>query len=247
MSIVDTIEKPGTISAGSVAELRDITAGYGSTTVLHGISMAIAPRSIVALLGPNGAGKTTLLNTFGGLIRPSGGQILLDDEDVTGLRPAARSAKGACLIPEGRGVFPNLSVRENLLLQAAGRHDAIEIAVDVFPALRHRLRERAGNLSGGQQQMLALARCFTTSPALVMLDEVSMGLAPLIVDQIFEAIGRLARSGVSLLLVEQYVTRALTLADDVYLIDRGRITFHGAPDQVDEDDLMQQYLHIPHQ
>jgi branched-chain amino acid transport system ATP-binding protein len=226
-------------------ELRGVTAGYGAATVLHDVSVAVPKGSVVALLGPNGAGKTTLLRTAGGTIRPSDGSVLLGQSDVTRRAPFERAKAGACLIPEGRGIFANLTVRENLAIQCGSTKSAdYAAALDAFPDLRHKIDVRAGSLSGGQQQMVALSRCFTTGPEVVMLDEVSMGLAPLVIDQIFDALSLLAQSGVALLLVEQYVTRALAIADHVYLIDRGRITFGGPPDAIDEAELVQQYLHI---
>jgi branched-chain amino acid transport system ATP-binding protein len=149
-----------------------------------------------------------------------------------------------CHIPEGRGVFPQLTVRENLLLQApSGAYEvAVERAVDGFPILGDRLSQRAGSLSGGQQQMLALARAYVSDPKLVLLDEVSMGLAPLIVDEIFEFLSRLAQGGVALLLVEQYVSRALGVADYVYLLKRGRVSFAGEPSEVGDDAVYEHYI-----
>ena len=148
-----------------------------------------------------------------------------------------------CLVPEGRGVFPTLSVRENLTLQLpAWRKDgSIEAALDAFPALRGRLKQTAGSMSGGQQQMLSLARSYLCDPKVVLLDEVSMGLAPVVVDEIFEALRHLADSGTALLIVEQYVTRALDMADLAYVLDRGTVAFHGRSDELDADDLMRRY------
>ena len=224
-------------------ELRAIEAGYGETTVLRDVSLAVPPSSVVALLGPNGAGKTTLLKVASGLLRPTAGRILIDDKDVTGM-PAHRVADhGVCLVPEGRGIFPNLSVRENVLLQVASGHkDAIERAVAAFPVIGQRLSQLAGTLSGGEQQMLALARAYVSNPRIVLLDEVSMGLAPKIVDEIFEFLGVLARDGASLLLVEQYVTRALHLADYVYMLSRGRLVFVGEPAELADEDVFVSYL-----
>ncbi|WP_216893153.1 ABC transporter ATP-binding protein [Nocardia alni] len=232
--------------SGLALELTGVTAGYGTTTVLRDVDLAVPPGKVVALLGANGAGKTTVLKTAAGLIRPSAGRIRLGGADVTARTPYQRSHRGLCLVPEGRGVFPNLTVRENIVLlgpQGSAR-DSIEKALTVFPALRGRLGHRAGDLSGGQQQMLALSRCFTGKPDVVLLDEVSMGLAPIVVDQIFEALHALARTGAALLLVEQYIGKALELADHVYLLDRGAISFSGSPAQLDEDELVRRYLHV---
>jgi branched-chain amino acid transport system ATP-binding protein len=227
-------------------EVRDVTAGYAETTVLRGVTIEVREGAIAALLGPNGAGKTTLLRIAAGLMRPTAGAILVGGEDCTRRAPHARAREGLCLIPEGRGVFPHLTVRENLLLQVPpGRDKAgVERGIDAFPVLGDRLGQRAATLSGGQQQMLALARCFVARPKLVLLDEVSMGLAPKIVEEIFEALAKLAAQGVSLLLVEQYVTKALEISDAVYLLNRGEITFSGSPSDLDEDAVMRGYLGI---
>jgi len=226
--------------------LTGVDAGYGGTRVLHAIDLEVAAGSVVALLGPNGAGKTTLLKAASGLLPPRTGTIALKGRDVTSWRPARRSRAGLCLIPEGRGVFPALSVRENLrlLLPAGARRTAVDQALDVFPALRDRQGQRAGSLSGGQQQMLALARAWLADPDVVLLDEVSMGLAPRVVDEIFHALDRLRETGAALLLVEQYVDRALAMADVVYLLDRGRVTFTGPATGLDRDAVLQSYLGI---
>jgi branched-chain amino acid transport system ATP-binding protein len=225
-------------------ELLDISAGYGDTRVLRDVSLWVPPRSVVALLGTNGAGKTTTLRVASGLLAPSSGRLRLDGHDLTGKPPHILARHGVCHVPEGRGVFPNLTVRDNILIQAAGGDldEAIEKAVSAFPVLGEKLRLPAGSMSGGQQQMLAVTRAYVTSPAYVLLDEVSMGLAPVVVDEIFEFLGKLAGSGCALLLVEQYVTRALELADYVCLMNRGRIDFAGEPGELDSTRLMEQYL-----
>ncbi|MGH3521128.1 MAG: ABC transporter ATP-binding protein [Haloechinothrix sp.] len=224
--------------------LHTICAGYGDTRVLREVSVWVPPHSVVALLGTNGAGKTTLLRVASGLLAPSAGTLYLDGEDVTGQQPHQLARRGVCHVPEGRGVFPNLTVRDNLVIKAAGGDisDAVEKAVAAFPILGKKLGQLAGSLSGGQQQMLALAHAYVTDPAYVLLDEVSMGLAPVVVGEIFEFLGKLAAQGCALLLVEQYVTRALELADYVYLINRGRIEFAGEPGELDGAQLMERYL-----
>jgi branched-chain amino acid transport system ATP-binding protein len=235
----------GAAPAGPVLlELRGVTAGYGRTTVLREIDLKVAPGSVVALLGPNGAGKTTLLRVASGLLSPARGEVRLLGEDVTGRRPHQRARGGLCLVPEGRGIFPNLSVRENLTLQIPPwRRDAgYETALEAFPILKDRLTHTAGSLSGGQQQMLALSRCFLADPKVVLLDEVSMGLAPRVIDEIFDGLVNLVKSGVAMLLVEQYVTRALHLADHVYLLGRGQVDFSGTPSQLDEAELLRLYI-----
>jgi len=225
-------------------ELRGVEAGYGGTRVLRGVDLIVPRRSIVALLGPNGAGKTTLLRAASGLLRPTAGDVLLDGESVLGRLPHELCARGLCHVPEGRGIFPSLTVRENLVLQSrpGSERESIDRAVSAFPRLGERLTQVAGTLSGGEQQMLALARTYVQRPQLVLLDEVSMGLAPKIVDEIFEFLGVLAAQGSSLLLVEQYVTRALAAADYVYLLNRGRISFAGEVSELDADAIAAEYV-----
>jgi branched-chain amino acid transport system ATP-binding protein len=222
--------------------LDGIVAGYGGTTVLRGVSLTVPDSSVVALLGPNGAGKTTLLRVASGLLRPAGGSMTLDGADVTGDRPHRLAARGVCHVPEGRGVFPSLTVRENLSLAVGRGPDGLDRAVDAFPRLGERLGQTAGTLSGGEQQMLALARAYISAPQVMLLDEVSMGLAPKVVDEIFGFLGRVAREGASLLLVEQYVTRALGLADYVYLLNRGGIAYRGEPSELADEDVFARYL-----
>ncbi|HVE26486.1 MAG TPA: ABC transporter ATP-binding protein [Sporichthya sp.] len=225
-------------------ELRNLDAGYGGTQVLRGVDLVVPDGSIVALLGPNGAGKTTLLRAASGLIRPMGGEIRLGGADVLGMTPHALCARGLCHVPEGRGIFPSLTVKDNLILQSkAGKEsESIERAVFAFPRLGERLAQLAGTMSGGEQQMLALARTYIQRPRFVLLDEVSMGLAPKIVDEIFEFLGRLAAEGSALLLVEQYVTRALAVSDYVYLLNRGRVSFAGEVSEVDADAIAAEYV-----
>jgi branched-chain amino acid transport system ATP-binding protein len=207
--------QPALRTAAGVLQLRAITAGYGRTTVLRDVGLVVPAGKVVALLGPNGAGKTTLLRACAGLLSPSDGQIALHGQEVTRLKPFQRTRLGLCLVPEGRGIFPNLSVKENLALQIPPwkKQGSIEPALEAFPILKERLSQTAGSMSGGQQQMLALSRCFLADPKVVLLDEVSIGLAPRIIDEIFQALDTLARAGVSLLLVEQYISRALHAAD----------------------------------
>lgn len=235
-------------TSGEVAlELRGVTSGYGTTAVLRDVSIRIPSGTVTALLGANGAGKTTLLRTATGIVKPMSGEILVHGEDVTGLAPHKRASHGLCLIPEGRGIFRSLSVRENLQLQSgrsASSRERVDTALSVFPALKDRMSHVAGRLSGGQQQMLALSRAYVANPRIVLLDEVSMGLAPVIVDEIFEALGQLAQTGVAMLLVEQYVSRALEMADSVVLLNKGQIAFTGSPDDLDEDAILKGYLGI---
>lgn len=224
--------------------IESITAGYGPTTVLWDVDLDVPASSVVALLGPNGAGKTTLLRAACGFIPTKQGRIVLDGVDVTGQPLHEIARHGVCHIPEGRGIFPSLSVRENLTLFSPKRTESqqLERATAAFPILGARLRQTAGSLSGGEQQMLAIVRAYISSPALVLVDEASMGLAPLIVDQLFEFLRRIASEGTSLLIVEQYVYRALDLADQVYLLNHGRIVFAGSPEELQKLDIFERYL-----
>jgi branched-chain amino acid transport system ATP-binding protein len=225
-------------------EVSGLRAGYGRTEVLHGVDLRVPAGKAVALLGANGAGKSTLLKTIAGLVPARTGSIRLLGEAVE-RRPAnARARKGICLIPEGRGIFRRLTVRENLAMQA-GKGDvgaAIERAAELFPVLGERLNQLAGTLSGGQQQMLALGRALVTNPQVVMADELSVGLAPVVVDEILEAVSVLRAEGRSLLIVEQYVERAVELADYVYILHKGGIVFVGEPAQCASGVVFEQYL-----
>jgi branched-chain amino acid transport system ATP-binding protein len=227
-------------------ELRGVSAGYGSQTVLRDVDLTVPDRSVVALLGPNGAGKTTLLKVAAGLLRATSGQTLLDGQDATGWSPHRLSQEGLCYVPEGRGIFRELSVRDNLRLQAPPAIDrqAVERATEAFPVLGQRLNQRAGTLSGGEQQMLALAHAWLSSPKLVLVDEVSLGLAPKLVDQIFDYLRQITTQGVALLLVEQYVSRALDLADYVYILKKGRIQLVAEPAQLNDEDILASYLGV---
>jgi branched-chain amino acid transport system ATP-binding protein len=231
----------------ALLEIQALTGGYGETVVLRDVSLTVPSSSVVALLGPNGAGKSTTLRMASGLLRPQSGSILFDGEDVTALKPSARVRRGLCHLPEGRGVFPSLSVRENLLLfSPKGQEDeAFEEAVEVFPILGRRRKQAAGTLSGGEQQMLTLARAYVSHPRLILVDEASLGLAPIVVDGIFEFLRTIVEKGTSLLLVEQYVARALALATTVYVLHKGEIVFSGPKDEVDEDMLFALYAGEP--
>jgi branched-chain amino acid transport system ATP-binding protein len=238
---------PPAAPVGAALELVNVTAGYGRHTVLRDVNLVVRPGSIVALVGTNGAGKTTLLRAAAGLLRPSRGAVRIAGEDVTAWHADERTRRGLCLIPEGRGIYRSLSVAENLRLFRPPwiSTDHVDSALQALPALKSKLGHQAGTLSGGQQQMLALARMFLAEPRVVMFDEVSMGLAPLVVDEIFEAIGRFAKLGSSLLVVEQFVERALDMADHVYLLSRGSVAFSGSPAELDRDQLAVGYLGRP--
>jgi branched-chain amino acid transport system ATP-binding protein len=226
-------------------ELSAVTAGYGRATVLRGVSLAVPQGKTVALLGANGAGKTTLLRTAAGLLRPTAGEIRLGGERVEQLPEHARSRLGLCLVPEGHAIFRSLTVRENLAMYAGG-HDvdsAVERAATAFPVLGQRLTQPAGTLSGGEQQMLALSRALIVDGRVILADELSLGLAPVIVDEIFHVVDSLRSEGRSLLIVEQFVSRALDIADYVYILHKGTVAFVGEPDQCRQDErLFAQYV-----
>ncbi|HEY2831414.1 MAG TPA: ABC transporter ATP-binding protein [Sporichthyaceae bacterium] len=226
-------------------ELRDVSAGYETGLVLRDVNLKVPAASVVALLGANGAGKTTLLRVASGQLRPTRGRVTLDGKDVTNQSPERLARRGVCHVPEGRGVFPSLSVADNIRLAASpgmDRRSAIARATRAFPRLGERLEQRAGSMSGGEQQMLALARTYLCNPRMILLDEVSMGLAPRVVDEIFVHLRALAGTGLSLLVVEQYVSRALDLADYVYILDRGRLTYVGEPSEISEETVAHSYL-----
>ena len=224
-------------------ELRGVTSGYGEKTVVRNLSLTLPAAGSLAVLGPNGAGKTTFLKTCSGLIRPTGGQILLAGRDVTKTSTSSRVKAGLCHIPDPRGIFPSLTVKENLILQAprGGASEAIDKAAKAFPRLGQRLAQISGTMSGGEQQMLAVARSYIQNPKVVLLDEVSMGLAPNLVDEIFTFLATLKSEGVGLIVVEQFVHRAMRLCDDVVVIARGSIRLSGRSDSVSEDDIFAAY------
>jgi branched-chain amino acid transport system ATP-binding protein len=224
-------------------ELDSITAGYGDTTVLRDVDLTLPAGKVVALVGPNGAGKSTTLSVASGLVRPTKGRVLLADDEVTGLAPNVLVRRGLCHVTEGSATFPGLTVADNLRMFAPKADAAtVEGVLEAFPRLRERSSQIAGTLSGGEQRMLALARAYLQDPAVILLDEISLGLAPIIVDEIFEHLGRLARGGASLLVVEQYVRKVLAIADLVYVLVRGRIVFAGEPDEVQGSGILEQYL-----
>ena len=226
--------------------LESVTAGYGDTTVLRDVNFTVGDGEVVALLGPNGAGKTTLLRTATGFVKPRSGRIDLDGSDLTGNAPYRYTRCGVCHLPEGRGIFPSLTVRDNLIIQARGTDVKTILAdfTELFPNLAKRLGQAAGSLSGGEQQMLALSRAYLTNPKVILVDEPSLGLAPRVIDQVYELLTRFAARGVSLVVVEQYVQRALALADKVYILSRGEVIHVGKASELDPDEIYQRYLGI---
>jgi branched-chain amino acid transport system ATP-binding protein len=225
-------------------ELEHVTAGYGDTVVLRDVSLTVPSGSVVALVGPNGAGKTTALSVASGLLRPRSGRVLLDDQDRTGAGVDQLARQGLCHVPSGGSVFPELTVRENLALFAAFADDDVLLdrAVQVFPRLGERLDQKVATMSGGERQMLALTRAYSSGASLVLLDEISMGLAPVVGDELFESLRELAGHGTTVLLVEQYVSKALALADFAYLLVHGRVMFCGEAAELAGTDVFAQYL-----
>jgi branched-chain amino acid transport system ATP-binding protein len=217
-------------------ELRGVHAGYEGVEALHDINIEVQGGALVGILGPNGAGKSTTLKVISGLVRPTGGSVLLEGHDVTGASAVQLARAGVCLIPEGRGIFPNLTVHENILMDsfANGRtpDELEEIAFARFPALTNRRQQVAGTLSGGEQQMLSLSRALSTDPALILLDELSMGLAPLVVEQLFRIVRELSDAGVTTIVVEQFADVVLDIADEVVVMAHGRVRLRGAPKRV---------------
>ena len=228
-----------------------VSAGYGKIEVLHDLTIAVPEGSVVALLGPNGAGKTTTLRAISGTIPIRGGAIRLGDQRLHGRSAYEIARRGVVLVPEGRGVFPGLNVRDNLAIAARAARDSdsslrqerVQRVLASFPRLQERIDQRAGTLSGGEQQMLALSRAFLAEPRVLLMDEISMGLAPRIVEQLFESVATLKDQGMTILLVEQYLTYALRLADVCYILAKGRVSFVGEPDELRADEsLVSSYL-----
>ncbi len=231
----------------SILEIEDVTAGYGmGPDILSQVSARFEAGLIHCLIGPNGAGKSTLLRVIAGLLRPRSGRVLLEGKVISGLRPDQVLACGICLVPQDRSLFPDMTVRENLLMGGYIERDPrrvsrrMEEVLDLFPEIRRYLNRRAGALSGGEQQMVAIARGLMVRPRVMMLDEPSLGLAPLVVDRIFEAISRLKTMGITVLIVEQNVRKGLAHADRGYVLDMGRLCFEGPAREVMEDPRLQE-------
>jgi branched-chain amino acid transport system ATP-binding protein len=229
-----------------VLTVHDLDVSYGSSRALFGVSLEVQPGTVVAVLGANGAGKSTLARTISGLVAPTVGKVFFEGQDVTGM-PAHRIRRlGLTYIPEGRGIFPGLSVVDNLRMAVAqerrqDRAGAIEKAIDRFPVLGQRGSQRAGSLSGGEQQMLALARALAVSPKLVIADEMSLGLAPLVAESVFEGLEEARRSGITIVLSEQFVHRALAMADTCVILMRGRVGWSGPASEAGQE-VIERYL-----
>jgi branched-chain amino acid transport system ATP-binding protein len=226
-------------------EVKNLTAAYGQVSVLHGVSLKVEKGQLVTLIGSNGAGKTTTMRAISGMISPTGGEILLEGKSIGGLASHQISKLGVAHSPEGRRVFPTQSVKDNLLLGAFSRltfgrergdvEGDLDRALDLFPRLRERKDQLAGTLSGGEQQMLAMARALMLKPEVLLLDEPSMGLAPILVEEVFHIIKRLKQEGVTMLLVEQFAAAALGVADYGYVMENGRIAVEGPAAQLQND------------
>ena len=231
-------------------EIRDLHAGYGHMKVLHGIDLTIGTGEIVALLGSNGAGKSTLNNNISGLYKPTGGAILFEGQNITGLRSEAVVDLGIIQVPEGRRIFPNMSIRENLELGGyrrgkANRATNMERVVSVFPRLSERFDQFAGTLSGGEQQMLAIGRALMTNPKLLILDEATEGLAPLVRQKIWAALNLIAKDNMSILVVDKNLKDLLKIANRNYIIQRGKIVWSGTSDELRQDrDALHNYLGV---
>jgi len=242
------VNAPGVVQAvpavEPLLELRGVRASYGTIEVLHGIDLVVPPGLVVALLGPNGAGKTTTLAVASGLLQPTAGAVMVAGRDVTGVSPEELAQRGLTTIPEGKGIFPNLTVRENLVMATyagVSISHVEEVAYARFPRLKERRQQTAGTLSGGDQQMLAMARGLAVDPAVLLLDELSMGLAPLVVEELYGIVSQIARSGTSILVVEQFARTVLGVADVAAIMVNGQIRRVGHPNDV-EQELSAAYL-----
>ena len=232
----------------ALLEVRDLRVSYGHVEAVRGVSFSVSAGKIVALIGPNGAGKSSTLNAIGGLLRPASGSVLLEGRELAGLPSHAVVAAGVILVPEGRAILQRMTVLENLVVGAEARpwpggrdeaRAAVEAQVKRFPSLQRRLEQPAGALSGGEQQMLAIARGVLARPRILLLDEPSMGLAPLLVRQIFEIVQEIHREGTTILLVEQNARMALQTAQEAYVLERGEVALHGPAAQLAQDPRLQ--------
>lgn len=235
--------------AGTVLSVRSLESGYGEMQVLWGVDIDVVEGSFTVVLGPNGAGKTTLLKTIMGIVRPWSGRVEFEGIDVTLAPPHRKVAMGISMVPEGRRLFPELTVEENLILGSYAKgfkdiEDSIDMVYRVFPRLKERRLQKAGTLSGGEQQMLAIARALVSRPKLLLLDEPSQGLAPKLALEIVEVLARLRdEEGLTILMVEQNVAAALRKADSIYVMDQGRVVAKGRPEELTSlEDLRRAYF-----
>jgi len=234
-----------------ILSVDELQVSYGVIKAVKGITLSVEEGSIVTIIGSNGAGKSTTLGAISGLIRPSGGSVSFRGININKLGAAKTARRGISLVPEGRRIFSNLSVRENLLMGAYNRKDKFEVeenfevVFSLFPVLRERLKQSGGTLSGGEQQMLAIGRSLMANPDLVMMDEPSLGLAPIVVEEVFQAIHKLNSKGVTILLVEQNAAKALEISEYAYVLETGRITLEGpAKELLESEEVRKVYLGI---
>ena len=242
--VLEPITTAGGALAPPILELRGIRAAYGAIEVLHGIDVVVPAGGIFAVLGPNGAGKSTLLRVIAGLHPATAGVVLLGGRAVNRARPDELARRGLCLVPEGKGIFPNLTVEENLRLikhLGVSMPDIEQRAYDRFPRIAGRRKQLAGTLSGGEQQMLALARAVAADPALLLIDELSMGLAPMVVEELYELVAAMAKEGVTVVAVEQFARTILSISTSAVVMTTGRIVMAGSPVEVGSA-LMDLYL-----
>jgi branched-chain amino acid transport system ATP-binding protein len=230
----------------TLLEVENLDVRYGPSQALFGVSLRVGPGSVTAVLGANGAGKSTLARTVSGLVPAAGGQVIFDGNTISGKSTHHIRKLGLTYIPEGRGIFPGLSVIDNLRMAVAqekrgDRADAIDRAIGLFPVLGQRRTQRAGSLSGGEQQMLALARALAVPPRLIIADEMSLGLAPIVAESVFRSLEEAAKSGITIVLIEQFVHRALALADSCVILTRGRVGWSGPASQAGKE-VLDRYL-----
>jgi branched-chain amino acid transport system ATP-binding protein len=242
------VEDNGAAARTALLRVRGLEVAYGPVVAVRALNLDVRAGEIVALLGANGAGKTSTLRGITGLVRPRAGRVIFDGERIDGVDPARVAARGMAHVPEGRRVFPGLTVADNLLLgswPAGGRREEAtqrRLVFDLFPPLGDRQRQLAGSLSGGEQQMLAIGRALMSAPRLLLIDELSLGLSPVMVDTLLDQLVELNREGLSLVLIEQFVHRALAIAERVYLLAKGRVQASGPPQEVAHAAVEHAYL-----
>ncbi|MGQ0632083.1 MAG: ABC transporter ATP-binding protein [Sporichthyaceae bacterium] len=251
MTMTDPMVQPSDWATKPLLAVRGMDVGYSSVLAVRALSLQVGHGEIVALLGPNGAGKTSTLRGLTGLLRPTAGSVLVDGVRIDGRGPRAAVTAGLAHVPEGRRVFPELTVRDNLRLGAwalrrrpRAVEERLEEAFALFPRLSERASQAAGSMSGGEQQMLAIARALMSRPRLLLIDELSLGLSPLVVDEILERLGELNRNGLSILLIEQFVHRALEVADRIYVLKKGHVAFSGTPEAAQRIGAVEEAYHL---
>lgn len=218
-------------------KLKDVHSYYGSSHVLHGVNLEVSKGKVVTLLGRNGMGKTTTIHSIIGFVNKKNGEILLEGENIIGLQSHQIARKGIGIVPQGRRIFPNLTVTENLTVfanQAIGDWN-LERIFDIFPRLKEREKSQAGTLSGGEQSMLSISRALMRNPKILLLDEPTEGLSPLMVEEVMKVLLKLKESGMSMLLVEQNISTALSIADDVYILNKGKVVYHDNPEELKQN------------